>query len=127
MGAVAGDGSGVAELAAVVLGEVHAQGGAEAVGVNGDADQAFLWPEAQGVPDEAGGEGPECNLGNRRRGGNFSWTQCFGLPMQKFSVRGRRGSALVARRARPAIMGHIRMTSSDGTSACPSVPVDQAA
>lgn len=53
VGEVAGDGSGVAELAGVVPGEVHAQGGAEAVGVDGDADQAFVWPEAECVSDEA--------------------------------------------------------------------------
>ncbi|KRE47343.1 hypothetical protein ASG92_26900 [Arthrobacter sp. Soil736] len=50
---MAGDGSGVAQLSAVVPGEVHAQGGPEAVGVYGDADKALLRPEAQGVSDEA--------------------------------------------------------------------------
>jgi hypothetical protein len=51
-------------------------------------------------------------LGEPAPGRNFSSSPCFTFLMMKFSVRGRRGSALVARRARPAIMGPIRMTSS---------------
>lgn len=51
----AGDGSGVAELAAVVPGELHPQGGAEAVAVNGDADQALLQPEADRLAFGAAG------------------------------------------------------------------------
>jgi hypothetical protein len=52
-GEVVGDGAGVGEFLAGLAGEVDAQGGADAVVVHGDADQAFLWPEAEGVPDEA--------------------------------------------------------------------------
>lgn len=50
---VVGDGSGVGEFLAGLAGEVDAQGRADAVIVQGDADQAFLWPEAECVSDEA--------------------------------------------------------------------------
>lgn len=50
---VVGDGSGVIEFLAGLAWEVDPQGRTDAVVVQGDADQAFLWPEAEGVPDEA--------------------------------------------------------------------------
>jgi hypothetical protein len=52
-GEVVGDGACVGEFLTWLAGEVDAQGRADAVLIQGDADQAFLWPEAQGVPDEA--------------------------------------------------------------------------
>ena len=52
-GEVVGDGACVGEFLAGLAGEVDAQGRADAVLVQGDADQTFLRPEAQGVPDEA--------------------------------------------------------------------------
>jgi len=36
-----------------LFGEVDAEGGSDFVFVEGDADEAFLWPEAEGVADEA--------------------------------------------------------------------------
>jgi len=52
-GEVVGDGACVGEFLAGLAGQVDAQGRADAVLVQGDADQAFLGPEAQGVADEA--------------------------------------------------------------------------
>jgi hypothetical protein len=52
-GQVVGDGACVGEFLAWLAGKVDAQGRADAVLVHGDADQAFLWPEAEGVADEA--------------------------------------------------------------------------
>ena len=52
-GQVVGDGACVGEFLAWLAWEVDAQGRADAVLVHGDADQAFLSPEAEGVPDEA--------------------------------------------------------------------------
>lgn len=52
-GEVVGDRACVGELLAGLTGEVDAQGRSDAVVVHGDADQALLGPEAQGVPDEA--------------------------------------------------------------------------
>lgn len=48
-----GDRPGVGEFLPGELGEVDTECGADAVLVKGDADEAFLWPEAEGVPDEA--------------------------------------------------------------------------
>ena len=52
-GEVVGDGACVGEFLTGLAGQIDAQGRADAVLVQGDADQAFLWPEAQGVADEA--------------------------------------------------------------------------
>lgn len=52
-GEVVGDGACVGEFLAGLAGEVDAQGRADAVLVQGDADQAFVGPESQGVADEA--------------------------------------------------------------------------
>lgn len=52
-GEVVGDGACVEEFLTGLAWEVDAQGRADAVLVQGDADQAFLGPEAQGVADEA--------------------------------------------------------------------------
>jgi hypothetical protein len=48
-----GDGACVGEFLAGLAGKVDPKGRADTVLIQGDADQAFLWPEAQGVPDEA--------------------------------------------------------------------------
>ena len=52
-GEVVGDGACVGEFLTGLAGQVYAQRRADAVLVQGDADQAFLGPKAQGVPDEA--------------------------------------------------------------------------
>ncbi|UUL75574.1 hypothetical protein NG819_15470 [Pseudarthrobacter sp. Fe7] len=48
-----GDGPGVGEFLPCPTGEVDAESGTDAAVVHGDADKAFLGPEAEGVPDEA--------------------------------------------------------------------------
>jgi hypothetical protein len=48
-----GDAAAVGEFLARLVGEVDVEGGADAVVVHRDADQAFLGPKAEGMPDEA--------------------------------------------------------------------------
>jgi hypothetical protein len=77
-GEVTGDGARVGEFLPGLAGEVDAQGRPDSVIVQGDADQAFLWPEAQGVPDvcfrgcwcrRRSGRGPPAGL----RGRSATW------------------------------------------------------
>ncbi|BCW44919.1 hypothetical protein StoSoilB5_21030 [Arthrobacter sp. StoSoilB5] len=52
-GEVGGYGAGKVHFVAWLFGEVYAEGGADFVFVEGDAHKAFLWPEAEGMADEA--------------------------------------------------------------------------